>query len=177
MPPKKQHTLARGHPWDLRQKRKRKSKHLDSIRAKPPLVLKPCKSEVQTFLDVREVEEQLAARVGSFACVTRPVLIMPGFVATHDNRRGRLRKVLQLELGFAVQHAAGSTGTVGGRSRLARLCSLRRLPIPTSNRSNECVHRWVSAVPHLTRKEAASGFQAVARTSSIRGAKRTSWQQ
>ena len=101
MPPKKQHTLARGHPWDLRQKRKRKSKHLDSIRAKPPLVLKPCKSEVQTFLDVREVEEQLAARVGSFACVTRPVLIMPGFVATHDNRRGRLRKVLQLVLIFA----------------------------------------------------------------------------
>ena len=138
MPPKKQHTLARGHPWDLRQKRKRKSKHLDSIRAKPPLVLKPCKSEVQTFLDVREVEEQLAARVGSFACVTRPVLIMPGFVATHDNRRGRLRKVLQLVLIFACSAQPVPQAQQGGRSRLARHVHTR--PIRVHNISTKRRH-------------------------------------
>ena len=126
MPPKQQHTLARGHPWDLRQKRERKSEHLDSIRAKPPLVLKPCKSEVQTFLDVREVEEQLAARVGSFACVTRPVLINYARFRrdTHDNRRGRsLRKVLQLVLIFVCSAQPVPQAQQGGRSRLARLCS------------------------------------------------------
>ena len=138
MPPKKQHTLARGHPWDLRQKRKRKSEHLESIRAKPPLVLKPCKSEVQTFLDVREVEEQLAARVGSFACVTRPVLIMPGFVATHDNRRGRLRKVLQLVLIFACSAQPVPQAQQGGRSRLARHVHTR--PIRVHNISTKRRH-------------------------------------